>query len=348
MLRALVIHQPGDAGIEQRPGPEPRPGWVLIRPRLVGVCGSDLHSFTGHQPFVSYPVVPGHEVVGDLVDVGEPDPKAPVFPERRAPAGLVPGKRVTLDPAVPCGQCYPCRIGHYNVCANQQVLGVHLPGAMAELVAARADCVSIVPDHLTDELAALTEPLSIGLQACNTGRVGRGDCVGILGAGMIGLSVLLQARLRGARCAVVEPVAWRADLARTLGAEIVTSPAEADKAMRDWGEDGRPTVVVEAAGRPETLGMALDLVSPAGRVVVLGFWPGEVQVPGPAIMRGEMEVLGSRLHRGTVPAALAQLAAGVLDPRPLLGAPEPLDRGPEVLARLANGSLRVVKALLRP
>ncbi len=321
---------------------------MLVRPRLVGVCGSDLHSFTGHQPFVRYPVVPGHEVVGEIVAVGEADPSAPLVAERSAPSGLVPGMRITLDPAIPCGHCYPCRVGRYNVCANQQVLGVHLPGAMAELVSVRTDCVNIVPDHLTDELAALTEPLSIGMQACNTGRVGRGDCVAILGAGMIGLSVLLQARLRGARCAVVEPVAWRAHIARSLGAEIVTSPAEAGEAMGDWGEDGRPTVVVEAAGRPETLGLALDVVSPAGRVVVLGFWSGEVQIPGAAIMRGELQVLGSRLHRGTVPATLAQLAGGVLDPGLLVGATEPLDRGPEVLSRLGDGSLQVVKALLRP
>jgi threonine dehydrogenase-like Zn-dependent dehydrogenase len=347
-LRALVIHQPGDARVELRADPTLNDGWVLLRPILVGVCGSDLHAFTGHQPFVRYPVVPGHEMVGEIVAVAKPGASPALRGTRFAPVNLQPGLRVTIDPAVPCGECYACRIGRYNACEKQQVIGVHIAGAMADLVAVRADCISIVPDVLPDEVAVLAEPLAIGVQACERGRIRQGDDVVIVGGGMIGLAVLLQARLLGARCGVVEPSEFRAAMAAKLGAEVVATPEEALEVFNGWGTGGRPTVAVEAAGRPHALELAMDLVSAAGRVVVLGFWPETIHIPGSIIVRKELDVIGSRLHRNTIPVALSQLASGRLQPRSLISAVEPLEKGPQVFADLASGRLQAVKVLLRP
>lgn len=346
-MRSLVIHRPFQASVEEVATPRMEAGWALLRPILTGICGSDLHAYSGHQPFVRYPVIPGHETVATVVEIGEPDIAGSLPPNRWSPGGLRPGLRVTLDPAVPCGRCYSCRMGRYNACAKQQVIGVHKPGAMADFVLARTDCLCIVPDHVPDSVAALTEPLSIGRQACERGRIGAGDWVGILGAGMVGLSVLLQARARGARCAVVEPVEWRRILARDLGAEITVTPEAVADGLGDWGEDGHPTVVVEAAGRPETLALAINLVSSCGRVVVLGFWPDEIRVPGPVVVGKEVNVVGSRLHCGTIQKTVAQLAAGALDLGPLEPAIVPLVEGPEAFEALSRGELEVSKVLLR-
>lgn len=344
-MRALVIHRPGHAIVQDVQRPQLRAGWVLIRPRLVGICGSDLHAYAGPQPFVSYPFIPGHEMVGEIVEVGQ-EADEPVAPGRWMPANLVEGMRVVIDPAVPCGVCVACRAGRYNACAGQQVIGVHLPGAAAEYVAVRGDCCVPVPDWVDDEAGAVVEPLSVGLQACRRGRVTEEDRVCIVGAGAIGLSVLLQARALGARCAVVEPDEWRQKVAAELGAEVVATPQEAERAVGAW-EDG-PTVAVEAAGRPDTLALAMELVAPAGRVVVLGFWPGEIAIDGTCAVRKELDIMGSRLHLGTVQETVALVAAGLVDPRPLVSAVEELEAGPRVMEELTGGRLRAVKVLLRP
>ncbi|MBC7289542.1 MAG: alcohol dehydrogenase catalytic domain-containing protein, partial [Armatimonadetes bacterium] len=198
-MRAVVIQQPGTVSICDVAEPEVQPGWALVRPRLVGICGSDLHAYTGHSPLVAYPVTPGHEFVGEVIALGDElaDPRWPAG--RRPPQQILPGARVVADPSVPCGRCEPCRTGHYNTCENQRVLGVHLPGAMADLVLARVDCCLIVPDCLSDEIAALCEPLSIALNACDRTAVTRDDRVAILGAGPVGLACLLHCKLRGCR-----------------------------------------------------------------------------------------------------------------------------------------------------
>ncbi|MCD6351875.1 MAG: alcohol dehydrogenase catalytic domain-containing protein [Armatimonadetes bacterium] len=341
-MRALVLHQPGQIRLEDLPEPQVPGGWALVRPRLVGICGSDLHAYTGHQPFAHFPIVPGHEFVGEIVRLPRGVP--PRVPGRNAAASLRPGMRVVADPAVPCGQCRACRTGHYNVCANQQVLGVHLPGAMAELVAVRTDCLNIVPDVLSDEAAVLAEPLSIGLQGCNRGRIGPEDRVAVVGGGMIGASVLLQARLRGARVAMVEPRQDRAEKLADLGAQLTIPPSEAEDVLGRW-DDG-PTVIVEAAGRRDTLDLALRLAQPMSRVVVLGFWPEQVQIPGAAIMRGELEVLGSRLHGATMAVTLAQMAAGMLETSGILETTAPLEEGPALFEALSKGAEPGLKVVL--
>jgi L-gulonate 5-dehydrogenase len=345
-MRALVIDGPRQTRLASRPDPELAPGWALIRPRLVGICGSDLHAYLGHSPFVRYPLIPGHEVVGEVVDVAPPAPDS-IWPPGRPPARLRPGQRVALDPAVPCARCYPCRMGRYNACADQQVLGVHLPGAMAELLAARLDCCHIVPDSVPDHIAALAEPLSIGLQACRRGRIQAYDTVAILGAGMIGLSCLLQVRLCGATCAVVEPLAARRELASQLGAEVAVPPEAAREVVADWAPAGGPTVVIDATGQPAALPLALELVAPAGRVVVLSFPPGDLTLPGPLLVAKELDLVGSRLHCRTLPATLALLAARRLNPAPLLSGVEALAHAPQLFADLARGSRQVIKILVQ-
>ncbi len=294
---------------------------------------------------VKYPVVPGHEFVGEVVAIGPGD--TPPLVVRRAPERLRPGDRVVADPAIPCGKCSACRAGHYNVCVNQQVLGVHLDGAMAELLAVRADCLLLVPDHVPDEHAAMVEPLSIGLNACQQAGVSASDWVVIFGAGMIGLACLLHARARRARCAVVEPLESRRQLAASLGAEVTISPDGIADSLLGWGVDGRPTVVVEASGTAEGLRQALAIAAPRARVVVLGFWPQPIELPATEITKKELTVVGSRLPGGTMAPALATVATGLIDPSPLPIATRSLADAPSAFSELAHGQLRVAKVLVR-
>ncbi len=321
-MQAFVIEEANKAGIQDVPSPldSLQPGWAAVKARVCGICGSDLHAYKGSQPFFIYPGIPGHEVVGEIVAIN-PSPTGPVrLKNRPIEENLAVGERVVLEPSVPCGSCLPCRTGRYNCCANMRVLGVHLPGAMAEYYTAPLECLHRLPESMSDELGALVEPLSIGMQINNRARTSADDTVLIIGAGTIGLCSLLVALSRGARVAVSDLVDRRLQVAADFGAHLTINPARTDiqAALDDFtGGDG-PVVVIEAVGSTRTYQDALELVAPSGRVVLAGLVADQVEFPGSIFVKKELDVLGSRLHGGTIPQTIQLLASGSVDPRPLI------------------------------
>lgn len=347
-MKAFVIHAAHQASVEERPTPAPGPGEGLIRVRACGICGSDLHAYEGSQPFFRYPEVPGHEVVGNLVEVS-PRPAGPVqLPNRPIEKDLRVGERVVLDPAMPCGQCFACVSGRYNCCVSQRVIGVHAPGALAEYYVAPLECLHRVPADMSDELAALVEPLSIGVQASTRGRICARDSVLVIGAGTIGLCVMMVAQARGARVAVTDLSAARRQKALALGADAAFDPlsdcftADLEGFFGKWG----PPVVVEAVGTPGTVAQALDLVAAGGRVVLLGLISREVTLPGAVMVRKELDFLGSRLHGGTIPQAVALIASGKVDVSGLITHRLDLAHAEEGLRLMAEHPDEILKAVV--
>jgi 2-desacetyl-2-hydroxyethyl bacteriochlorophyllide A dehydrogenase len=335
-MRAIVFDEAYAARPAEVPDPVPGEGEVLVRTRLTGLCGSDMHAYVGSQPFFVYPQIPGHEVVGEVVSGGEG-------------RGLSPGQRVVLDPTINCGMCRPCRLGRYNCCVSIRVIGVHAPGTLAEAFVAPTERLHPVPDHVPDETAVLAEPLSIALHALDRGEPAAGDCVAIIGAGAIGLSLLLIARSRGARCALIDLEPARLALATEMGAERVIDASGGDpvEAVSAWtGGEGAP-VVFEAVGSPATIRSAAEMAAPAGRVVILGLCREDVALPGAMFVRKELEVIGSRLHRNTVQQVVALLAEGALDPGRLLTDIRPLADFQSALDDLRNRPSEFVKIALR-
>jgi len=336
-MKALVLHAPHDLRLEEAAEPTPGPGEAVVEVVLAGICGSDLHAYHGTQPFFVYPQTPGHEVVGRVVEAG------PCVP-------LPPGERVVLDPTVSCGGCYACRAGRGNCCANLRVLGVHLPGVMAERFVAPWERLEPVPDQIPDEVAVLAEPLSIAHHAVRRARVVAADRVAIIGGGCIGQALLLMCRLQRASCLVSDPVRPRLELATALGADEVVDPGEREpvEAVRRWAGGEGPSLVFEAVGRLETIRSCLDMVCAAGRVVILGLCTDEVPLPGSVFVRKELDVLGSRLHGGSLAEVVGLLAEGTVDPRPLLSAEYPLADGVEAFeAAGARGPGPSIKTVLR-
>jgi len=336
-VRAILFDEAYAARPAEVPEPEPGAGEVLVRTRLTGICGSDMHAYLGSQPFFVYPQIPGHEAVGEVVAGGR---------ER----GLQPGRRVVLDPTISCGACRPCRLGRYNCCVNIRVIGVHAPGTMAEAFLAPAERLHLVPDDLPDETAVLAEPLSIALHALDRGEPAPGDAVAIVGAGAIGLSLLLVALARGARCAVCDLEPARLALAGRLGAELTVDGAHTDAvaAVTEWTDGEGAAVVFEAVGSPPTIRAAAEMAAPAGRVVILGLCREDVPLPGAMFVRKELEVVGSRLHRNTVQQVVAMLAEGRLDPRPMLTGIRPFAEFQSALDDLRERPGEFVKIILRP
>jgi len=260
------------------------------------------------------------------------------------------GLRVTLDPSLPCGRCYPCRLGRYNCCANLRVIGVHAPGALAEYFSAPLAGLHYLPDSLDDEVGVMVEPLSIGVQAVTRSRLAAREKCLIIGAGTIGLSVLLVAAARGGICAVSDPCESRLALARQLGATVILNPAEGDltEAAADLTEGEGPAVVFEVVGRPQTVLQAVELVAAAGRVVQVGLCSAPLTFPGNIFLKKELDFLGSRLHCGTVPQAVKLIASGAINPEPLITHRMALEEAEQGLRLMAERPEEVVKIVLRP
>ncbi len=268
------------------PGPA-RAGNVIVRPEVVGICGSDFHLFSGDVGALSgardfYPRIQGHEVSAVIEDPSEDA------------NGLHQGDRVAIFPLLPCGTCYPCQAGRPNVCTQFRLVGVHLDGGLAEWLEVPAASVFATGD-LDADGTAFVEPASIAVHALARGRLRSGEQVVVFGAGPIGLATVLAAVQAGARVFVIDPIEVRRDLAKQLGAERTAwaPPAGLLGEARDWTDGDGPPLVIETSGEPGVLPAAMDLVASAGRVVVIGMSSGATVIRPGAFPEKEIDVLGS-------------------------------------------------------
>jgi threonine dehydrogenase-like Zn-dependent dehydrogenase len=266
------------------PGPA-RAGNVIVRPEAVGICGSDFHLFSGDVAVLSgardfYPRIQGHEVSAIVEDPGH--------------AGVNEGDRVAIWPLLPCGSCYPCRAGRPNVCPRFRLVGVHLDGGLQQRLEVPASTVFGVGD-LDPDGTAFVEPVSVAVHALARANLKPGEQAVVFGAGPIGLATTLAASQAGARVTAVDPVPARRDLAKRLGAERVTWALSEDlqTEVQDWTNGEGPPLVVETSGETDVLPAAVQMVSPAGRVVVVGMSSGTAPLRPGAFPEKEIDVLGS-------------------------------------------------------
>jgi threonine dehydrogenase-like Zn-dependent dehydrogenase len=284
MMTAFAITAPGQAEFREIPVPVPAADEVLVRVCLVGYCGSDLNTFRGLNPMVSYPRIPGHEISGIIETVG-----------REVPGAWQPGTAVTLSPYTQCGDCAACLRQRPNCCRRNQTLGVQRDGALTEFIAVPWLKLFSSPSLGLRELA-LVEPLTVGGHAVARGQVEAGDTVCVLGCGAIGLGAIAGAAFRGARVVAVDidaaklALATKAGAARTLDSSRCDLHAEL-QALTD-GEG--PDVIIEAIGLPATFTAAVEEVSFAGRVVYIGYAKHPVEYQTKVFVQKELDIRGSR------------------------------------------------------
>jgi threonine dehydrogenase-like Zn-dependent dehydrogenase len=267
------------------PGPA-REGNVIVRPEAVGICGSDFHLFSGDVGALSgarqfYPRIQGHEVSAIVEDPGDAET-------------LNQGDRVAIWPLLPCGDCYPCRAGRPNVCPRFRLVGVHLDGGLQQRLEVPAGLLFATGD-LDPDCSAFVEPASVAVHALARGHLMPQEQVVVFGAGPIGLATTLAAKAVGARVTTVDPIPARRDLAKRLGAEHATwaSPQTVSEEIQDWTAGEGPPLIIETSGEPEVLPTAMNLVSAAGRVVVVGMSSAAVPVRPGAFPEKEIDVIGS-------------------------------------------------------
>jgi L-iditol 2-dehydrogenase len=335
-MRVSVLRRAGDLTVEERPVPEPGPLEVLVQVSAVGICGSDVHYYQHGRigPYVvREPLVLGHEPAGVVVGLG------PAATRHRI------GQRVSLEPGVPCFRCAQCLAGRYNLCPDMRFFATPpVDGALSEYVVLHEAFAHPVPDSISDDAAALLEPLSVGVWACRKGRVAPGSRVLVNGAGPIGLVAAQCAVAFGATEIVVADLnRRRLELAAEVGAtttiDVSTTP------LADSGIE--PDVLLECSGHPAGTGAALLTVTKAGRAVLVGMGGDEVPLPLAHIQNNELEVTGTFRYANTWPTAIGLVASGRVRLDPLVSGHFGL-ADTEAALNAGNSDPSAVKSVITP
>lgn len=281
-MRALVLHGPGQAHLESVADPLQTDTDVLLKVRMVGFCGSDLKSFRGINPLVTYPRILGHEVSATVVE------------DRGQNGALSAGTNVSVSPYTSCGQCSSCLRGRPNACQFNQTLGVQRDGALTEFIVLPRE--TLYPAKLTLKELCLVEPLTVGFHAVARGRVTAGDSVAIWGCGGVGLGVVAAASARHARTICIDVDDEKLELARMAGGQLTINSAREplhDRLLEMTAGRG-PDVAIEAIGTAATFRAAVDEVAFTGRVVYIGYAKEPVSYETRLFVQKELDVLGSR------------------------------------------------------
>lgn len=306
-MLSVVVDQPNRMAVLERPIPEPQAGEVRVRVRYAGICGSDLHIFHGHNPFVSYPRVIGHEFVGRVESV---DPCVD-------PARI--GQTVVVDPVISCGECHACRIGRQNVCSRLQVIGVHRDGGFSQYACVPAGNAYAVPKGLAEASAAVIEPFAVAANVTSRTGVLPSDVALIYGAGPVGLNLMqVLRRVYGMRAFITDHFDERLALALKVGAaedEIINTSREAlPEALAKRGVEGGPTLIYDAVCHPMILEEAVRIAAPAGRIGVLGFSHVPSAIPQQELTKKELTLYASRLNCAMFPKVIDWIERGLVDP----------------------------------
>jgi len=281
-MRALVIDRPGEARVIEMERPVADPLEATMRVRRIGLCGTDLSTFLGKNPLVTYPRIPGHEVAATLQHVPAND------------LGLAPGMNVTMSPYTNCGKCSACRQGRVNACRNNQTLGVQRDGALMDFL--NMPLAKLYAAPLPVEELCLVEPLTVGCHAVARGCVTAADTVAVYGCGGVGLGAVAAAAFRDARVIAIDIDDKKLAIAKSCGArELINSTRDDVHARLQEITGGHgPDVIIEAIGRPDTYRAAVEEVCFAGRVVYIGYAKGHVSFETRLFVQKELDIRGSR------------------------------------------------------
>jgi 2-desacetyl-2-hydroxyethyl bacteriochlorophyllide A dehydrogenase len=291
-MHQVVLEKPGKFAFAEAPPPAPGEGEALMRVRRVGVCGTDLHAFEGHQPFFTYPRILGHELAVEIAEVPA------------NPRGLKAGDRCAVEPYLSCGKCHACRQGKTNCCETLACLGVHADGGMREWIALPIERLHKSSKLSLDQLA-LVEPLGIGAHAVERSGLKAGEEAMVVGAGPIGLAVTQFALAAGARVRVLETNPARREFVARLGVETLAQP---DERLAE--------VVFDATGNAQAMEASLARVAHGGRLVFVGLVQAKVALDDPLFHRREITLFATRNSARNFPRVIELIEKGRIDTAP--------------------------------
>jgi len=299
-MRAAILKRQGEMALESLPIPQPEADQVLVKVAAVGVCGSDVHYYEHGRIgdyIVDHPLILGHELSGTITATG-----ADVDPARV-------GQRVAVEPQRPCRTCPQCKVGRYNLCPDIQFYATPpINGAFAEYVTIQSDFAYDIPENISDEAAALIEPLSVGIWACQRADIGPGSRVLIAGAGPIGIIAAQAARAFGATEIRITDIAED-----RLAFALEHGATHAHNAKTDTLEGLDVDAFIDASGAPQAVRSGIKAVGPAGKVILVGLGADDVELPISHIQNREIWLSGVFRYTNTWPLAISLIAGGKVD-----------------------------------
>ena len=283
-----VMTAPGEIEFRDIPTPNPQNGEVLVKIMKIGVCGSDIHVYHGKHPFTKYPVTQGHEVSGKIAALGE------------NVAGFLVGQKVTIEPQVYCGKCYPCTHGKYNLCEELKVMGFQTTGAASEYFAVDAKKVTALPENMTYSEGALIEPLAVTVHAIRRAGNVHGQKIAVLGAGPIGILLAQSAKALGAEKVLITDISTpRLELAKKCGVDFAVNTREQDFAQaleQNFGPD-KADVIYDCAGNDTTMGQAIQCARKGSAIILVAVYADMAKVDLAVLNDHELDLNTSMMYR---------------------------------------------------
>jgi len=338
-MKAIVLRGPNDFSLQEVENPVPSLDDVEMKVLMAGICGTDVSMARGRTPSVIYPIIPGHEYVGEVL---------------RAPAdsNFKKGDRVTVFPAVGCGKCEACKAGRIPHCPEAKTVGVLRPGGcFTERVVANHQRLFLLPKEMENEVGAMVEPTAVAVHANRRAEVGKGMKVVVIGGGPIGLLIAQVAKSYGGSPVIVsEPIAERRALAKKMGFNLICNPKEEDLVSFVRINIGMPDVVFDVVGNEKTLMDSTEMLHPNGQLVLVALPHKEGgAIPYRNVFQKELRVIGTRTYfLEDFPEAISLLHHKRVNVKLLLGKILPLDRFGEGIELLEKEPEKYFKILMSP
>jgi len=303
-MKALYIIEPYKLEIRDIPIPKIKASdEILVKVMAAGICGSDMHNFHGTASGIPYPVIPGHEMSGQVVETGS------------NVKNIAIGDHVVADVVSACGHCYPCSIGRKNVCENIKARGSHMDGCFCEYIVIKAADVYRCPENISWQRAALIEPYTIGGQCASVAKVKSGDVVYIIGAGPIGICIMQICKLLNATVIISDLFDKRLKRAKEMGADFIINPKKEnpEEVIPKIKNIRGITVAVDTVGIPSIFEMLVKMILPAGRIVSLSFSADPVSILPVDITKKEIMICGSRMSCDQFPKVIRYFEENKID-----------------------------------
>jgi len=283
-MKTLICNEPHSIEYIERDIPTIQPNEVLLKIKSVGICGTDIHAYTGNQPFFSYPRVLGHEMSGTVSQVGS-DCK-----------DITKGQRCAVIPAIPCGQCAACAEGKTNCCEDISLYGVHQDGGFSEYLAVLEDNLVKLPDNVSDSQGSIVECFSIGAHSVRRAEIKPGQNVLVIGAGPIGLGVASIAKAEGANVIIADVSDARREHAESLLQITALNPMSETYVddLKSTFKGRFPCVLMDATGNKASMSRSVELIRHGGKIVFIGLYMGDLVLDDPTFHKKETTLLSSR------------------------------------------------------
>ena len=283
-----VMTKPGEIIFREIPVPEITEDQVLVKIMRIGICGSDIHVYHGKHPFTKYPVTQGHEVSGEIVKLGDKVTQFHV------------GQKITIEPQVYCGHCYPCRHGKYNLCEELKVMGFQTTGTASEYFAVDASKVTPIPEEMSYEEGAMIEPLAVAVHGVKQMGDVTGMNIVVIGAGPIGNLVAQTAKGMGAAKVMITDVSdLRLEKAKECGIDVCVNTKNKDfgEAMVEAFGPDKADVIYDCAGNNITMGQAIKYARKGSVIVLVAVFAGMAEIDLAVANDHELDIKSTMMYR---------------------------------------------------